>query len=108
MSRKRKSPTSKDADTDEIIQQLKKQLKEAETRAREAEARAIIAETRAIKAETRAREAEARAIIAEQRLNFIIGINNNSITTRDSLILAIEAAKFEDKLDEVNGKILCK
>jgi hypothetical protein len=45
MSRKRKSPTSKDADTDEIIQQLKKQLKEAETRAREAEARAIIAET---------------------------------------------------------------
>ena len=98
MSKKRKSLSSEVADKDEIIEQLKEEIK-----AREAEiTRTREAEIRAREAEIRARE---RAIKAEQRLNFIIGINNNSITSRDSMMLAIEAAKFEDKLDELNEKI---
>ena len=101
MSRKRKFPTNEVADKNEINEQLKqlqKRLKEAETRAREAE-------TKTREAETRAREEKIRAIKAEQRLKFITGIDNNSITSRDGMMLAIEAANFEDKLDELNKKI---
>jgi len=122
MSRKRKFPTNEVADKNEINEQLKqlqKRLKEAETRAREAETktreaetktreaetRAIKAETRAREEKTRAREEKIRAIKAEQRLKFITGIDNNSITSRDGMMLAIEAANFEDKLDELKKKI---
>jgi len=101
MSRKRKFPTNEVADKNEINEQLKqlqKRLKEAETRAREAE-------TKTREAETRAREERTRAIKAEQRLKFITGIDNNSITSRDGMMLAIEAANFEDKLDELKKKI---
>ncbi len=93
MSRKRKSLPS-EIDKDEIIKKLSRQVEELKNERKEDIARAANAEARAAKAE-----------LMTRRLQFIPNIDNNSITSRDSLMSAIEAAKFEDKVDELREKI---